>query len=217
MHSKKCQLNQSSTPHVSGTNQVGANPMSVQEVIRSTSPQAKSTKAQALVRLIVAQLIAVGVVVIAGWNFWADMFAWLGTQNLTLHAPNTSYLAKLPVHILVHIFAATTSIGLGAVVLYAPKGTRTHKLMGRVWMIAMVTTSLTSFFMESFAPMLGQFGPIHILSVWTLISMPRSILLARRGDIAGHMQVMKGTYWGLVIAGVMTFIPGRTMFAIFFG
>jgi uncharacterized membrane protein len=42
-------------------------------------------------------------------------------------------------------------------------------------------------------------------------------MMARKGNIAGHMQVMRGTYIGLLIAGLMTFIPGRTMFAMFFG
>jgi uncharacterized membrane protein len=194
----------------------GANIMSVQDVTTRSMRFPTSVKL-GLGRLILGQVIAVLIVAIAGWNYWGEILAWVQTQDLRIHLPDTSYLAKLRLHVLVHIGAATTSLFLGAIVLYAPKGTANHKLLGRIWMLAMVTTSLSSFLMESFAPLLGQFGPIHLLSIWTLISMPRSIMMARKGNIAGHMQVMRGTYIGLLIAGLMTFIPGRTMFAVFFG
>eukprot|EP01034_Spumella_vulgaris_P019186 gene19186-24520_t len=80
--------------------------------------------------------------------------------------------------------------------------------MGRIWAVMMVTTAFSSFFMKSFAPMLGQFGPIHILSVWTLYSLPRAIWYIRQGNVEGHLKTMRGLYFGLCLAGVMTFIPG---------
>jgi uncharacterized membrane protein len=196
--------------------------MSVQGLVKSTVP-AKPFPSRPHIgrphigRLILGQVIAVFIVIVAGWNYWGDLYSWVQTQDIRLHAPETRYLGKLPLHILIHIGGAATSLCLGGYVLYARKGTANHKVLGRIWVAAMVTTSISSFFMHSFAPLLGQFGPIHLLSVWILVSMPRAILMARKGDIVGHMQVMRGSYIGLVIAGIMTFIPGRVMFAMFFG
>ena len=191
--------------------------MSIQDSAKLIVSSARPQKGKSILRAIVAQALGVGIVVVAGWNFWPKVIAWVATNGLRPHSPDIGHLLQLPAHILLHIGAATLSLVLGAIVLLGPKGTRANKLMGRVWMLAMVTTAVSSFFMESFAPLLGQFGPIHILSVVTLINMPRAVMLARKGDIAGHMQAITGTYIGLVIAGVMTFIPGRVMFGMFFG
>ena len=190
--------------------------MSVQEVDKSTRPPPIQQKNVTLSRIIIGQVIGVAIIIIAGWNIWPQIISWLATNELRPQLPDLLKLKALPIYVLVHMGAAITALSLGAVVLFSPKGNATHKMMGRVWVVAMVTTAVSSFFMESFAPMLGQFGPIHLLAVWTLMNMPRAILMARKGNIDGHLQVMKATYWGLVIAGVMTFIPGRVMFSMFF-
>lgn len=166
---------------------------------------------------VLIQLIVLIIVAVAGWNLWPSLIAWASTQHLALHAPDFAPIAKLPLQSLLHIGGAMSSLLLGPVILWAPKGTANHKMMGRVWALAMATTCVSSFFMTSFAPMLGQFGPIHLLSVWVSIQLPRGILLARAGKIAQHLSVMRGMYIGLIVSGLMTFIPGRTLFMMFFG
>jgi uncharacterized membrane protein len=156
------------------------------------------------------------IVFIAGKDFWPSILAWLGQTELQVHWPEVSRLAKLNAQTQVHIGSALISLGLGPFILWRRKGDTPHKVLGYIWVAAMITTCGSSFFMKSFAPMLGQFGPIHVLSVWTLYSIPSAIVSARAGNIEKHQGQMKGVYYGLVFAGLMTFIPGRTMFALFF-
>jgi uncharacterized membrane protein len=144
------------------------------------------------------------------------VWAYILSQSFTPRTPDWGVFAELPLVTLIHIGGATSSLLLGGIVLFGPKGTPGHKMMGRTWALTMLTTAVSSFFMKSFAPMLGQFGPIHILSVWTLYSLPRAIWSIRQGDVEGHLKSMRGLYFGLCLAGVMTFIPGRTFYALIF-
>jgi len=157
------------------------------------------------------------VVAVALSSFGPNVWAYILNQSFTPRAPDWQIFAKLPLVTLIHIGGATSSLVLGSIVLFGPKGTPGHKMMGRIWALTMATTAFSSFFMKSFAPMLGQFGPIHILSVWTLYSLPRAIWYIRQGDVEGHLKTMRGLYFGLCLAGLMTFIPGRTFYALIFG
>lgn len=171
----------------------------------------------AIVRPLLGHLFAIGIVAFALSFFGPNVWSYILSQNFIPHAPDWDVFAKLPLVTLIHIGGATSSLVLGGIVLFGPKGTPSHKLMGRVWAATMVVTALSSFFMKSFAPMLGQFGPIHILSIWTLISLPRAIWYIRQGNVEGHLKTMRDLYFGLCLAGVMTFIPGRTFYALIFG
>jgi uncharacterized membrane protein len=170
-----------------------------------------------IVQPLLGHLFVIGMVALALSSFGPNVWAYLLSQSFTPRAPDWGVFAKLPLVTLIHIGGATSSLVLGGVVLFGPKGTPGHKMMGRIWALTMVTTAFSSFFMESFAPMLGQFGPIHILSVWTLYSLPRAIWYIRQGDVEGHLRSMRGLYFGLCLAGLMTFIPGRTFYALIFG
>jgi uncharacterized membrane protein len=165
----------------------------------------------------VGPAFGIGVVLVALSSFGPGVWTWIFSQSYVIKAPDFSVFTRLPWVILVHITGATSALLLGGIVLYGPKGTPGHKAMGRIWAVAMVTTATSSFFMKSFAPMLGQFGLIHILAIWTMISLPRAIWYARQGNIERHLKTMRGLYWGLCIAGAFTFIPGRTMYALLFG
>lgn len=174
-------------------------------------------KLLAIVQPLLGHLFAIGIVAFALSVFGPNVWSYILSQNFVPHAPDWHVFTKLPLVTLIHIGSATTSLVLGAIVLFGPKGTPSHKLMGRVWAVTMLTTALSSFFMKSFAPMLGQFGPIHILSIWTLYSLPRAIWYIRQGHVEGHLKTMRGLYFGLCLAGLMTFIPGRTFYALMFG
>ncbi|MFV4725690.1 hypothetical protein ACNJUL_21340, partial [Mycobacterium tuberculosis] len=52
----------------------------------------------------------------------------------------------------------------------------------------------------------GSFSPIHLLSLYVLIALPRLVLAARRGQIARHRATVRGIVsGGLLIAGAFTF------------
>ena len=182
-----------------------------------SAAQSPIGKLLVIVQPLLGYIFAIAMVAVALSSFGPNVWAYILSQSFTPRAPDWQVFAKLPLVTLIHIGGATSSLVLGGIVLFGPKGTPGHKMMGRIWALAMVTTALSSFFMKSFAPMLGQFGPIHILSVWTLYSLPRAIWYIRQGDVEGHLKTMRGLYFGLCLAGLMTFIPGRTFYALIFG
>ncbi|MEI7447871.1 MAG: DUF2306 domain-containing protein [Burkholderiales bacterium] len=117
--------------------------------------------------------------------------------------------------IVVHVAAATLSLALGAFVLLGRKGTPAHRLAGRVWVLAMATTAAGSFLIQAqvlgvHTP-LGTFGPIHLLSAAMLVQLWRAITAARAGEIAVHRRFMTRAFAALVIAGLFTMLPTRTL------
>ena len=116
-----------------------------------------------------------------------------------------------------HAFAAMSAFALGIVQLAAPKGTLPHRTIGWVWVALMVIVSATSFWIHELR-LWGPWSPIHLLSIFTLATLPLAVLHARRHQVVRHRNVMIGIFTGaLVIAGLFTFVPGRIMYAVAFG
>jgi uncharacterized membrane protein len=65
---------------------------------------------------------------------------------------------------------------------------------------------------------IGPFSRIHLLSVYVLYGLVRSVTYADRGQVTEHQSWMKGIVMGgLVVAGAFTLLPGRTMHAVLLG
>ncbi|KAF0808533.1 transmembrane protein [Alcanivorax xiamenensis] len=111
--------------------------------------------------------------------------------------------------ITVHWVAALIALLFGAVQLAAQKGGGQHRLLGRIWILAMAVTALSSFGIHSFLPILGTFGPVHLLSVWILICLALSLIAARQRRIERHKRFTVGAYLGLVGAGLGALAPDR--------
>ena len=107
-----------------------------------------------------------------------------------------------------HLSAALLALPLGAIVLASPKGTRRHKLLGRFWVGLMVVVAASSFWIG--------FSWIHLLSVWTLISLACAIWFIRRGNVRAHRGFMIGTFLGLAGAGLGALAPGRMLYLFLF-
>ena len=116
-----------------------------------------------------------------------------------------------------HAFAAMTAFGLGIVQLAAPKGTLPHRTVGWVWVALMLVVSVSAFFIHQIR-LWGPWSPIHLLAIFTLVTLPLAVLAAHRHAVARHRNAMIGLFGGaLVIAGIFTFAPGRIMHAVMFG
>jgi len=116
-----------------------------------------------------------------------------------------------------HALAAMFAMGLGAVQLARPKGTETHRWLGRVWVATLGLVAISSFAIYKFK-LMGPFSPIHLLSILTLLTLWRSVRAVRRGDITRHRRAMIALYvLALGITGALTLWPGRTMHAVLFG
>ncbi|MCA3263168.1 MAG: DUF2306 domain-containing protein [Telmatospirillum sp.] len=112
-----------------------------------------------------------------------------------------------------HISSALLALGLGAAMFARPKGTPSHRLIGRIWVASMAATAFGSFWIQSS----GHFSWIHLLSAWTLFGLVMAVRNARRGNIPAHRGWMIGLYVGLAIAGAFTLLPSRLLGSLVFG
>lgn len=125
-------------------------------------------------------------------------------------------LLQAPLAIQIHVATVVPAALLGAFLLAFPKGTPLHRRLGRIWMGLMIATAIASLFIHELR-LVGPFSPIHLLSLLTLVNCARAIAAARRGDIARHRaQVLASYCFGIILAGLFTLVPGRTMHAVFF-
>ena len=116
-----------------------------------------------------------------------------------------------------HAIAAMMAIILGGIQFYMKKGGSIHKLLGRIWVGLMLIVSVSSFFIHEIK-LWGAYSPIHLLSIWTIISLGLAIYFVRVGNIKRHKQVMLALYgFALILTGLFTFMPGRVMYQIAFG
>ncbi|GAB5447382.1 DUF2306 domain-containing protein [Gymnodinialimonas sp.] len=127
-------------------------------------------------------------------------------------------LATAPAAIQLHLVAAACAILIGPVALYRPRRDLLHKVLGRLWVVAMAVLAVSGLFIEaSVLPLVGPFGPIHLFSVWALISLVQGMAAILRRDVAKHQAVMRALYWqALGIAGLLTLMPGRRLNAVLF-
>lgn len=126
-------------------------------------------------------------------------------------------LLQAPPVILIHAVCAFLALLLGAVQLFRRKGDPVHRAIGFTWVGLMAAVALSSFFIWTIRTV-WLFSPIHLISIFVLVMLWRGVQRARRGDIHGHRLTMQMTYLlGLVVTGLLTFIPGRTMYRVAFG
>ena len=108
-----------------------------------------------------------------------------------------------------HAAGASLALVLGAwQLLRRPRGDRAHRRVGRVWVVAMYWTVLSSFFITELEP--GHFSWIHGLSALTFVTLTAGTWAAVLGRIAVHRQFMTGSYLGLLgaFAGAVA-VPSR--------
>jgi uncharacterized membrane protein len=117
----------------------------------------------------------------------------------------------------IHAFAAMIAFVLGVVQLAAPKGTLPHRTLGWIWVCLMVSVALSSFWIHQIR-LVGPWSPIHLLSIFVLITVPLAVWRAHQHRVADHRRIMISVFSGaLVIAGLFTLLPGRIMQAVVFG
>lgn len=134
---------------------------------------------------------------------------------------NMEVWERLPLQVIIHLIAAITAFFLGAYQLIRKKGTKHHKQVGWVWFGLMVVVAVSAIFIQGFEgssmPTLWGFSPIHLFVLLTLYSLPKAIFEIRRGNVEAHASALKGLYiGGMLIAGGLAMLPGRTMWALFF-
>ncbi|QDG77439.1 DUF2306 domain-containing protein [Labrenzia sp. PHM005] len=116
-----------------------------------------------------------------------------------------------------HAIAATLAFFVGAYQLAAAKGSGQHRTLGYFWIVLMLWTAGSSFFIYDIR-LWGPFSPIHLLSLLALAGVLNGVREARNKKVPEHRKTMILLYSGaLVVAGFFAFMPGRLMHKVLFG
>ncbi len=116
-----------------------------------------------------------------------------------------------------HAFAAMAAFALGLVQFAAPKGTLPHRTVGWVWVGLMACVALSSFWIHQIR-LVGPWSPIHLLSIFVLIMLPLAVWRAHTHRVTAHRRAMIAIFSGaLVVAGLLTLLPGRIMHKVVLG
>lgn len=116
----------------------------------------------------------------------------------------------------VHLATIMVALALTPYMLLGPRGTPIHRLLGKTWVAAMIATAAISLLIRHSDQ--TYFSVIHILSVFVLVMAPRVWLTARKHNVAGHRNTVRGLVTGaLIVAGYFTLLETRMLGHWLFG
>ena len=113
-----------------------------------------------------------------------------------------------------HLSTVLPAFVIGTYMMFSRKGSKMHRLLGKIYMVLMMTTAIIALFIKAeLGPQLfGHFGFIHLFSIMVLFAVPKAYFAATRHDRRTHAISMVNVYvGGLLIAGGFTLMPGRLM------
>lgn len=117
---------------------------------------------------------------------------------------------RVPAIIWLHLGTIAVALGLTPILLLRRRGDSRHRVLGWVWASAMFTTAALTFFVRVINP--GHLSPIHLLSLLTIVAVPRLVLQARRHRITQHRRGVRTVVtFALLLAGILTFPFGRML------
>lgn len=114
----------------------------------------------------------------------------------------------MPIIITIHAIAASFSLLFGAFQLLCKRnGNTLHKVIGRIWVLAMYVVIFTSFGIQTLN---GGFSWLHGLSLLTMVTVTVGLWAAITRRIESHKAFMRGSYFGILGAfiGVIA-VPSR--------
>jgi uncharacterized membrane protein len=116
----------------------------------------------------------------------------------------------------VHLVTVLAAFAIGTWMMLRAKGTPPHKALGRLYVVLMLVSAASTFWIRG----LGHGSPsfLHLLSISVLLALPTALLLARAGRVKAHRYTMIGVYLGGIwVAGLLTLLPGRVLHRAVFG
>lgn len=133
---------------------------------------------------------------------------------------NLAPLLNAPLAIQIHVATILPAFLIGIWLIFlSRKGSPGHRALGALYLALMVATSIAAAFIPAFVgPKLGPFGPIHLFVLLTLWGVVNAVRGIQTHDIARHRRAVYGTFfYAILIAGALTFLPGRLMYRLVFG
>jgi uncharacterized membrane protein len=120
-----------------------------------------------------------------------------------------SAMSSWPLPVTVHVASVLGALVIGAALLgRRMKGDRAHRIAGWSWVALMLVAAISTLWIPGFL----RLSWIHVFTVITLVSVPQAVGHARAHRVTAHAQAMKGVFlYGLVLAGLFAFLPGRRL------
>lgn len=123
---------------------------------------------------------------------------------------------RVPLEVWPHLITVMVALVLTPVQLLRRRGDRPHRLLGTIWIVAMIATAALSFRVREINN--GGFSLIHLLSAFTLFAAPLAWWSARTHNIRVHRRAVRGLVTGaLLVAGFFTFPFDRLLGHWLFG
>ena len=123
---------------------------------------------------------------------------------------------RVPWQVWPHLVTILVALLLTPTMLLRPRGDQWHRRLGWVWAGCMFATALVSFDLRTVNH--GGFSLIHLLSLFTLVQVPRIVWSARHHNVVGHRRAVRAMVLGaLLIAGFFTFPFNRLLGYWLFG
>lgn len=119
-----------------------------------------------------------------------------------------------PIAVQLHLLTVLPAFLIGIwLIAFSAKGKIAHRTWGYAYLALMLLTAIATLFIRSAesAQSIG-FSWIHLFVPLTLFGVVGGLVAARKHDHSGHKRAMIGLFiGGLVVAGALTFLPGRIM------
>lgn len=130
---------------------------------------------------------------------------------------NFTPVTEAPLAVKIHLATVIPAFFLGTWLIFVSrKGAFMHRAIGAAYLVLMTVTATAAIFIRQLRT--GSFSLLHLFVLLTYWSVFSALWNLRRRNIKGHQGAMIGLYvGGLLIAGSLTFLPGRIMHRLFFG
>lgn len=179
-----------------------------------TDPAPRPLRGFPLRAVVVGAVTAVVAVVAASLGVWGRYVGSLSRLEIRPHAPDLALVAAAPPAVQIHLTCALAALAIGTVLMLGVKGSTLHRVLGWAWVVAMAATAISSLFIRQLNN--GSFSFIHLLAGWTLMGLPMAVYAARRHKVLQHRRAMMSMFFGgLLLAGLLAFLPGRLMWELF--
>jgi uncharacterized membrane protein len=160
-------------------------------------------------RVLLSMAIGAGIIIPgAAWLLGGISSA--GPERLRI-IPDPAPLARATPMVLAHLGIALFTLWLGTLVLAMRKGTRLHKVAGRLWAGLMIGVAVTGVLVDP-----HRFTAAHAAALLVLWMIPTAIVKARRGDIRGHRRTVARLLIAMVIVAGLSLLPGHLLHGVFF-
>jgi uncharacterized membrane protein len=91
------------------------------------------------------------------------------------------------------------------------KGTRLHKVAGRLWAGLMVGVAVSGLLVEP-----HRFTAAHAAALFVFWMIPMVIVRARKRDLRGHRRTVAQLLIAMVVVAGLSLLPGHLLHGVFF-